>query len=434
MTEINTIQPKDDSGGFDPVGGQEAPESPHFGPALKSATLINPKPVQWLWEKNIALGKLTVIGGNPGTAKSLLGGFLTTVTTTGRRWPDGSPGPKPGGVLFVSAEDDAEDTTVPRLMAAGADLDRVFILQGIQDLDSNGRIYHRQPSLEDDVRHLESAMDQVSDCKLLVLDPVSAFVGGTDSHNNAEVRGILAPLAELAQRKGVAVVMVTHLNKGAGDAIYRMMGSVAFTAAARASWAVAVDKEDPDRRLFVPVKNNLGNDRQGYAYRVESVPPFQAGDLTLYDQPVLRWEEEPISVTANEALAPAEERSERDEAAEWIQDQLAHGPRPVKELQSEANAAGLGWDTVKKAKAKVGVKSTKRGFSGGWAWALPGQLEEEGHLSQKGAGPSQRPPSGNDPPSAENKDLHNPDSPQEREGGQAEGAAPLDGQEWEEEL
>jgi hypothetical protein len=412
-----------------------SPEDTATGPQLKATSEIQPRPVRWLWPDHIPLGKLTIIGGNPGLGKSFLATFLAERTTTGRPWPDGSPGTDPGGVLLVSAEDDPEDTTVPRLVAAGANRERVFVLQGIQDVDEQGRLYHRPPSLEGDVPHLATAIDRVEDCRLVVLDPISAYMGGTDSHKNTEVRGILAPLAELAQSREVAIVGITHLNKGAGEAIYRMMGSLAFVAAARTAWAVAADKEDPARRLFVPVKNNLGNDRQGLAYRIEAVPRIEdSGRVDHHDQPALRWEDEPIQVSADEALAPAEERSERDEAAEWIQAQLEGGPRPVKDLQAEAKAAGLGWESVKKAKARVGVKSTKRGFSEGWFWALPGQLdEEEGRPSQKGPGPSQRPPSGQSTSSPENKDLQRGDSSEECEGGQPGRPAPLGG-EWEEDV
>jgi hypothetical protein len=321
-------------------------------------------------------------------------------------------------------------------VAAGANRERVFILEGIQDVDDRGRTVSRPPSLESDVVHLEAAISRVPDCRLVVLDPISAYMGGADSHNNTEVRGLLAPLQELAQRKEVAVVAITHLNKGQGKAIYRAMGSLAFVAAARTVWAVSADEEDPDRRLFVPVKNNIGQDREGLAYRIEEVPKIQDGArVAHHSQPALRWEEEPLKMSADEALAPSEERSERDEAADWIKEQLAQGPRNVQELKREAQEAGLGWATVQKARAKVGAKSFKRGFSGGWAWALPGQIPtQDGHPSEKDPGPSERPPSGNDLSSPKNRDLQGGESGVSPEGGHREGVSPLGGQNWEEDV
>jgi putative DNA primase/helicase len=104
---------------------------------------------------------------------------------------------------------------------------------------------------------LEHAIKAAPNCRLVIVDPVSAYLGSTESHTNAAVLGVLAPLAELAAKYGVAVLVITHLRKGEGPALYRAMGSLAFVAAARAVWAVARDSDDLTgrRRLFLPVNN-----------------------------------------------------------------------------------------------------------------------------------------------------------------------------------
>jgi putative DNA primase/helicase len=125
-------------------------------------------------------------------------------------------------------------------------------------------------SLERDIEAIEQRVLEMGDCKLIIVDPISAYLGSVDTHRNSDVRAVLAPLAKLAQRLGVAIVAVSHLNKGASaSAAYRVTGSIAFTAAVRASLLLAKDKDVPERRLVLPGKNNLGPDNLGgLAYRV----------------------------------------------------------------------------------------------------------------------------------------------------------------------
>ena len=129
---------------------------------------------------------------------------------------------------------------------------------------------------------------------MIVIDPISAYLDGTESHNNAEVRAVLAPLAKLAAEVGAAVVCVTHLNKGSqSSALYRATGSLAFVAAARAAYAVTKDKDNPSRRLILPMKNNLAPDTSGIAYAVVAPQGI----------PIVAWEPTPVTITADEALS-----------------------------------------------------------------------------------------------------------------------------------
>jgi putative DNA primase/helicase len=228
--------------------------------------------------------------------------------------------------------------------------------------------------LSRDLPALEVAIESVEGCRLVVIDPVTAYLGGVDSHKNAEIRGLLAPLGAIAERHGVAVVAVTHLNKaGGGPAIYRAMGSLAFAAAARAAWAVSKDKDDPRRRLLLPIKNNIAPDTGGLAYRIE--PQGVSGC------PVVAWEPDEVNVSADDALAGDRDKSgrrtERDDAAEWLADLLANGPVLCKDVEKEAEDAGHAWGTVRRAKAKLRVGSRKRGFNGPHEWHLPHEPAED---------------------------------------------------------
>lgn len=330
------------------------------------------QPLRWLWPGRIPAGKLTLVAGDPGLGKSLMTTAIAAHVTRGTRWPvDRSECPA-GSVVMVSAEDDVADTIRPRLEAAGADVGRVHVVEDIDDINESGEKVRRPWTLAD-VPLLADLLRRLGDVRLIVIDPISAYLGrGVDSHANSEVRVALAPLAELAQASGAAVLAVSHLNKSAGTpAAYRITGSLAFTAAARAVFAVTKDKEDAGRRLVLPVKCNLAADRAGVAYRVRT----DARDI-----PVVEWEDEPVNLSADEAMAPERpgpEPNDRREAADWLRMVLADGPVLVKELKTQARDAGLAWRTVRRAKEEIGAQARKQAYAKGWVW----ELAEGGQVS-----------------------------------------------------
>lgn len=180
-----------------------------------------------------------MVTGPPGLGKSQITNHKAAVTTKGGSWPDGSPCEVVGDVIFLSTEDAPEDTIIPRLMAAGADLSRVHILKAVRELDlETGEITERLFSLELDISRLEKLTKEVA-AKFIVIDPISAYPGcKVDGHSHTGVRGLLAPLAKMAHDNEVALVAVTHDRKGGGKASERTIGSVAFNAAPRAALGV----------------------------------------------------------------------------------------------------------------------------------------------------------------------------------------------------
>lgn len=208
---------------------------------------------------------------------------------------------------------------------------------------------------------------------VVVIDPISAYLGKTDSHKNAEVRAILAPLGELAARHDTAIIGVSHLNKaGAAQAMMRVTGSLAFVAAARAAYLVAADPNDKVRRLFLPMKNNLGPDATGLAFRIEGATvPSPAGSLATSR---VSWEPDPVSVTADEVMSQSsnpEEMSALTEATDWLMEVLASGPLSRKDVEAQAREAGIAWRTVRRAADTLRVEKTKAGMKAGWTWSLP---------------------------------------------------------------
>jgi len=198
--------------------------------------------------------------------------------------------------------------------------------------------------------------------EVATIDPISAYLGAHDSHKNAEVRGLLAPLADLAARHRVAVVAVTHLRKGDGPAMYRSIGSLAFVAAARSVWAVSKDKADDARRLLLPIKCNIAPDLTGLAYRIIS---RQAG-------PVVQWESDPISISADDALgADDPDGGALAEATAWLGHVLADGAAPGADVKRQAKADGIAPRTLDRAKRKLGIVCRPDGFGGPWLWEFP---------------------------------------------------------------
>jgi len=349
---------------------------------------VEPEPVRWLWPERIALGKPTILVGDPGLGKSFITLDLAARVSTGAAWPDGAPGGEPGGVVILSAEDGLADTIRPRLDAAGADVQRIVALQAVQVPGENGGGSRQEwVNLRADLDALAEAIQGVKDCRLIVVDPVSAYLGDADSYKNSEIRAILAPLARLATDHDVAILAVSHLRKSGGRAIYRTMGSLAFNAAARAVWAVAKAKDDPTgrRRLLLPIKNNLAADRGGMVYELGPGPDGGT---------VVRWEPDPIQVDADDVLAdprdglPGPDSDALDEAKEWLREALAGGPVPTKDVQRMAKDAGHAWATVKRAKKALDVQAKKTGFGpeATWRWTLS---EQRRSSDPKGAHPQE---------------------------------------------
>jgi AAA domain len=218
------------------------------------ASDIKPQPIRWLWPGRIARGKVTVIAGHPGLGKSQVTASMAAIVSTGGQWPVDRSSCERGHVVIMSAEDDPGDTIRPRLEAAGADLTRVHIIDAVADgYRADGTQCQRGFRLDADTARLGTMLAQIGDVRLVVIDPITAYLGETDSHKNAEIRALLMPLADLAAKHGAAVLCISHLTKaGNTDVLMRVMGSLAFVAAARAAYVVARDQDDPARRLFLP--------------------------------------------------------------------------------------------------------------------------------------------------------------------------------------
>ena len=172
---------------------------------LKCLADIKAEHIKWLWKNRIPEGKLSLIVGDPGIGKSFFTIFMAAHVTTGKPWPGSFAPIEVGKVLMLSAEDGLVDTVRPRADAAGADAKKIYVIEGYKE----GRLLNLSRNLD----KLEDALKEDRKIKLIVIDPLSAYLGRTDTHRDSEVRQTLAPLSFLAEKYGVAIIGILHLNK-----------------------------------------------------------------------------------------------------------------------------------------------------------------------------------------------------------------------------
>ncbi|MBO0700491.1 MAG: AAA family ATPase [Zavarzinella sp.] len=301
---------------------------------LRSADQIAPVAVPWLWPGWLPAGKLVVLDGAPEVGKSTLMSDLAAKLSRGHF------GGEPAATLFVTVEESAGDSIVPRLVAAGADLARVHVWRAGDDF----RLPDRIDQLREAICH--------TGAKLVVLDPLSDFLGVAMSDEQS-VRRALRALGRLAEETGCTTLLIRHLCKHAvGAAMYRGLGSVGILAAARVVWLLGHHPRGEGRRILTVVKSNLAERPAAKVFR-------------FVDRRV-EW------VTEEDWWAPEDVRpvGEPSQAA-WLRSQLARGPKKSKRLMAEAQVLGMSVRTLQRAKQALQIVS--RRYYGSWYWCLPGQ-------------------------------------------------------------
>lgn len=332
----------------------------------RSLATIEPAAVRWLWEGRFPLGKMSVLAGDPGLGKSQLSCVLAAAVTTGGTFPDGAAAPL-GSVVFICCEDDAADTLRPRLEAAGADIARVHILDWARDGD--GVRHHFDVGRH--AGNLSAQIKDIGDVRLVVIDPISAYMGRADSHVVADVRRALAPIQSMAAELGPAVLLISHLNNSVGGtAMNRVSGSGAFVASSRSAWLVCADPRDETkrRRILVPLKNNLGDDRTGFAYRIE---PRHVGKIA---SSAVVFEPGIVTATADDLLKSAiggHDKGALEEAKEFLRAELRDGPKSSQDIVAAARDAGVSSASLRRARHALGVVASKKGPEGTWTMYLP---------------------------------------------------------------
>ncbi|MGC2079088.1 MAG: AAA family ATPase [Xanthobacteraceae bacterium] len=347
-------------------------------PRLKSAraSTYQLAAVKWLWPSRFAIGKLGILAGLPDEGKGQILADMAARTTRASEWPCGEGLAPLGNVILLTADDGIEDTVVPRLLAADADLNRVEIVTMVVASGNRDRMFN----LGTDLELLREKIAEVGDVKLVLIDPISAYLGTgkIDSFRTTDVRAVLGPLVDLANELRVAVVGIMHFNKKTDvtNALLRISDSLAFGAAARHVYAVVDDPENKCK-LFARGKNNLAAATKALAYSfgVREVGRDPKTDQTIH-APHIIWHPKHVDVTATEAMQAATEArspTARDEAKTFLADILANGSVTKNEIEEAAKANGIAERTLFRAKSTLKIIPKKDGSNGEWTWRLPGQ-------------------------------------------------------------
>jgi hypothetical protein len=334
------------------------PPAPKTPPAYKitltPASTITPRMVRWLWDGRIALGTLALIGGREGIGKSTVAYTLAAEITRGTLI--GQYHGQTRAVIVAATEDSWEHTIVPRLMAAGADLDLVYRVDVVSTEGVDVTL-----SLPRDLTVLEVVVKQVA-AAMILLDPLlSRLDVKLDTHKDAEVRIALEPLVTLAERTGCSVLGLIHVNKStSNDPLTLLMGSRAFAAVARSVLFAMVDPEMETRRLLGQPKNNLGqiDTLPTLMFQIESAVVAETDEGVISTGHLVWLGESAYSIT--DALDQAEDQDPgaTGEAADWLSDYLnEHGGRaPSVEIKRAGTGAGHAERTIQRARKRLRLR------------------------------------------------------------------------------
>jgi len=331
-----------------------------------NASEIKPQPIQWIWKDRIARGKLHLIAGDPGLGKSQLAIYLAATVSRGGNWADGKGKAPCGKVILICSEDDYTNVVVPRLYAAGANLNKILLLD-------NNIIQPFSLAKSEHIKQLNEKIDE--DTVMIIIDPILSFfgTGKVDTHKSTDVRGVLEPLNRIAAEKNVSIVAITHLNKQSHvNAKNKITGSNSFVAAARIVYLVVPHPEIKDLCVMVPVKTNISRMPSGLVFSIKQTVIQYNSDIIETSH--IEWHPEmDVPWTADEILKMQEKinvRNKKIECEEWLKNELARGPRKAKEILEKGKQYGFSVPTIKRAKKNLPIKTKKLEYQGEYYWEL----------------------------------------------------------------
>jgi hypothetical protein len=327
-------------------------------PELLALSEVEAREVDWLWNPYLPNRMLAMVSGDPGAGKTFIALAIAAAITRGRKPYTGEPC-VPVPVLYLSVENSPEHVVRPRFDLLQGDPSHLHLLRG-SIIDSSQQPERGSVRLSD-VPLLSEALRQTR-ARLVIVDPIQSYLGAeVDAHRSNETRPVMDGLSRLAEDHGCCILLLRHLGKAStGKAIHRGLGSIDLTAAVRTELLAGSSPEDPELRALVQLKSNLGAFGPTLGYAIDSNGSF-------------RWTGE-SQLTSEAILAPDcanADKSALDEAADFLRTELRDGPRSVQEIQAEARVAGIAGTTLKRAKGRLRVISSKRSMEGAWEWSLP---------------------------------------------------------------
>jgi DNA polymerase len=345
------------------------------------ASDVEERIVEWFWPERLAIGKINLLVGMPDMGKGQIAAFLAAAATARLPLPEKEGFVPQGNVIWFNAEDDNADTIKPRLIAAGANMDRVHLVLGASVSDEAKTF-----NLVTDLPLLRDKIEEIGNVSLVTIDPVGSYVGvgKVNLAKGSDVRGVLEPLKMLAEELRVAILGIVHFNKkdDVKNAMLRIADSLALPAVARSTYAALIDPDDPQSRLFLKVKNNNAPaDISGLRYTFLTAPGgFDKKRNVPVTTSKIIWTGA-VKMTANEALAAADGKSAQpmQEAKDFLNDILSTGLAKQEDILKGADALGIAHKTLYRAKKELKIVSDKEKGTiyGGWVWQLPPKMATE---------------------------------------------------------
>lgn len=329
---------------------------------------VEAKELEWLWNNRFPAKMVNVLAGEAGVGKSYLSLYMATQLTTGGDWPDCENTIEPGTVLLFTDEESLEYAVKPRLQKHGADCSKVLAFDCIQTGDDEES--QESFALDSAIQELEDLLDTIPDCRLIIFDPINSYLGDIKENSNKEVRQGLTKLSRIADKWGVTILCITHLNKKWDiSTMHRVMGSTAFTSVARAVWCVRFDDVDEEEeldkeppRLFAHVKSNFCKRPTALRYEiVDDKVKFLEGQEYVN-----------INTLVQKAKKSGGKKAGKKEAiTAWLKERIGDEPVLADDLKAEADEKGFYWRYVQTVANDAGIikeKSDQHGGKSIWKW------------------------------------------------------------------
>ena len=346
------------------------------GVTWEIASNVVVKSIKWLWPNRLPRGKVSLIAGYPNQGKSQILCSLAAIITTGGEWPNGEGKCEKGAVMILAAEDTSSDMLVPRLLAAGADLDQVIIVRPLVIVQEEGRKFERVFSLEGDLKRLQGMIgfEKKKNNRIVtavLIDPLNAYYGSGeknfDIHKTGDMRKMLTPVSQWCGDKNIAVIGIGHFNKGNNShMLYRITDSSAITAVCRAVF-FALKDEESGQFYFVEAKKNVGKEAPGlqYAIKDRGTDRWDAEDGLEVRAPYIEWGQ-PSQKSVFEIMGGAkgsERHGEWNAASDFVLRALQHHKTLTRAtLESNAKEYGITPKALRMAIERLNLKPIKSGF------------------------------------------------------------------------
>jgi len=310
---------------------------------------VTQRKIEWLWYPYIPYGKITILQGDPGEGKSTFILNIAALLSRGKNMPDGYKISEPQQVIYQTAEDNIADTIKPRLVAAGADCNRIAYI-----IDNDNRL-----TLEDE--RIESVIKETR-ARLFILDPLQAYLSqDSDMFSVGKIRHQLKNLSDIAARNKCAIVIIGHMNKASGEKnLYRGLGSIDIAAIARSVLMISRDKDDASIRYMFPVKSSLAAEGQAISFRFN-----HRNSLTWTGNCMVNKEQiEQYKIDKNK----------RSLARRILLEILVEQDIESTEIQEKLQYMGVSERTINSAKKELGIESYRKNKI--WYWHLPSNVQE----------------------------------------------------------